>query len=202
MQVYCNSAKYESAFALIEILVAILLIGIFAAIAAPNLLSWIDSRRVEDVVAQIEGAIKETQSESIKRGQICNLVIEPARLTAIPTNCLPRGERDLSRLGVKVLQSNQTGVGMVANFGIPPSISGAPPAPAGTLGIIRFSHRGTTFIQNGGGVLTIFQRNNPDGARKRCVVVTSGIGIVRPGRYVGGDPKNPVLGQCKTTLPT
>jgi type II secretory pathway pseudopilin PulG len=193
---------FELAFTLIEALITVALIGIFASIAVPSFLGWLNTRRVEDVVAQLEGAIKETQSEAIKRSQICDLVIQPVRLTAIPPNCLPGGERDLSRLGVKVLQSNQTGVVIAANIGIPGGSPGGASLPVGTLGIIRFSHRGTTFIANGSGVMTIFQRDNPNGARIRCIAIGSGIGIVRSGKYLGNDPSSPVLNQCQTTLPT
>lgn len=176
-------------FTLIEILVTISVVGILAAIVAPNFTSWFSSKKTIDVADQIEGAIKEVQTESIKRSISCTLNIDTstAIITSTPTNCLPTGQRDLTKLGVAALSNNNSNISLgTANLGTSPQL--------------QFSYKGTLNISGTDGVITIYPSSNATTQNSRCIVISSGIGIVRTGNYVGTSRSNPTdSSNCNTS---
>lgn len=164
---YTTYKKNQNGFTLTEMVIIGLVVGIFAAIAVPSFLGWLNRKKVDDVLAQVEGAIKEAQSEAIKQGQICEVdlgVLVPntitARVRGTAQTCLPTGPRNLDRLGVSVLANNETGIVMASTNGT----------------TIEFSPRGTTTTNN----LLVFYRPGNTG---RCLAISSGLGIVRIGDY-------------------
>lgn len=46
-------------FTLFEGLIIMTLVGVLAAIITPSFLSWFGTKKVDDVAAQLEGALKE-----------------------------------------------------------------------------------------------------------------------------------------------
>ncbi len=175
-------------FTLVEIVVAIAVVGIFAAIAAPSFTAWLDNKKVDDIAAQIEGAIREAQAQAVKESRPCTLSISKAdaRVTSDPPSCLPTGPRDLKKLGVKILSDNNSGISLgTANLGEPAKI--------------QFSYKGTLSIApTGTGLITIYQGEGADSQKKRCIAITSGIGIIRTGRYLGSSPAEPKTADCAT----
>lgn len=171
-------------FTLIEALVTTLLIGIFAAIIAPSFMSWLNSRRIEDVTAQVEAALKEAQSEAQKRSLSCAVEISPTAITANPTSCFPSGFKDLTKLGVTVLAKNHSGTTLASNLSLPARL--------------EVSHRGNISLPrpSAEAVITVFQQGSS--MQGRCLAVTSGIGIMRRGKYVGQNPASPVPNECET----
>lgn len=174
-------------FTLIELLVVILMVGILAAIAVPSFLSGLEGRKVDAVLADIEGAVREAQAEAINKSQACVLKLNTT-ITSDPTFCLPSGPRDLSKLGIRVLARNDSDVALgLANLGTPPEI--------------RFSYRGTTIINNAGntGMIVVYNPKNPN-AKRRCLAVANGLGIIRTGNYLGTTPATPTdVGNCATS---
>ncbi len=157
----------QHGFTLTEIVIILLIVGVFAAIATPSFLSWLNRKRIDDVLAQVEGALKEAQSEAIKKGQICEVdlgVATPNTITATvqgtTQTCLPTGPRNLEKLGVSIFANNDTGIAMATTNGT----------------AIEFSPKGTTVTNN----LLIFYRPGNTG---RCLAISSGLGIVRIGNY-------------------
>jgi prepilin-type N-terminal cleavage/methylation domain-containing protein len=178
-------------FTLIEVLVAIAVIGIFAAIAAPSFTAWLNNKKVDDVAAQIEGAIREAQAEAIKESRPCTLSISKtdAQVTSDRLSCLSTGPRDLKKLGVRVISNNSSGVSLgIANLGDPAQI--------------QFSYKGTLSIANTGtGLITIYQEGGADSQKIRCIAIASGIGIIRTGRYLGSRPDAPTdTTNCATNM--
>jgi Tfp pilus assembly protein FimT len=163
--------------------------GILTAIAAPSFTSWLSSKKTVDVADQIEGAIKEAQTESIKRSQSCTLNINTtnATITGTPTNCLPTGSRNLSKLGVTALSNNNSSVSLgTANLGTSPNL--------------QFSYKGTINISGTNGVITIYPSSGATTQNSRCIIISSGIGIVRTGKYVGTARSNPTdSNNCNTS---
>lgn len=159
-----NLIRYQrqnSGFTLPEILLIVVILGIFAALAAPSFLSWVNSKRVEDVLLQVEGAVKEAQAEAIRKSQACELNISTSSVTSTPPSCLPTGTRDLTQVSGG---SSSVGVAFIA-------------ANNSTL---TFSPKGTTTSSN------IFVFYHPDQAQgMRCLAISSGIGIVRTGQFQG-----------------
>jgi Tfp pilus assembly protein FimT len=163
--------RRERGFTLTEVTLISAIIGVFAAIAAPSFLSWLNRQRTEDVLAQVEGALKEARAEAVKIGRICEVdlgVAQPNTITAkVPgttENCLPTGGRDLSKLGIRVLANNDSGVDLATNMA---TLNG---------NTIQFSPRGTTTSSN---LLVFFE----PGKSGRCLAISNGLGLVRRGTY-------------------
>jgi prepilin-type N-terminal cleavage/methylation domain-containing protein len=178
-------------FTLIEGLVAIAVIGIFAAIAVPSFNAWLSNKKVDDVAAQLEGAIREAQAEAIKESKPCTLSISKtdAQVTSDRLSCLPTGPRDLKKLGVTVLSNNKPEVSLgIANLGDPAQI--------------KFSYKGTLSIANTGtGLITIYHGAGTGSQKMRCIAIASGIGIIRTGRYLGSSPDSPTdTANCATNM--
>ncbi|AFZ36250.1 hypothetical protein Sta7437_2725 [Stanieria cyanosphaera PCC 7437] len=88
MQRY-NVQNKEQGFTLTEMLVAIILVGILAAIMAPNFLGLLNQNRVKEAQRLVEGALKEAQRQAIRRGKNCTVTIDTTAKTFSSTNnCL------------------------------------------------------------------------------------------------------------------
>ena len=57
-----NARKHNSGFTLIEMLIVTVIIGVIAAIAAPNLLGLLNRNRVNQAARQVEGALRESKA--------------------------------------------------------------------------------------------------------------------------------------------
>jgi prepilin-type N-terminal cleavage/methylation domain-containing protein len=68
-----NAPKKNRGFTLIEMLVVVIIVGILAAVAVPNLLGLIYKARITDGAADIEGAMKEAQRQAIRLSKTCNI---------------------------------------------------------------------------------------------------------------------------------
>lgn len=152
-------------FSLPETLAIVVILGIFATLATPSFLSWVNSRRVEDVLSQVEGALKEAQSEAIRKSQVCTLTINSTSVKASPSNCLPTGARDLTQ--VSGGSNNGSGVTIVAE----------------TASKIVFSSKGSTSSSN---ILVFYHPDQSQGMR--CLAISAGIGIIRSGEFKGPHP--------------
>lgn len=154
-------------FSLTEVLGTIVILGIFAALAAPGFLSWVNSKRVDDVARQVEGALREAQAAAIRKSQKCTIMISTSSITATPTNCLPTGTRDLTQVG------GGTGTSAVTLI-------------AENNTDIQFSPKGSTSSSN---VFVFYHPNQSQGMR--CLAISSGIGIIRTGEFRGSHPPSP-----------
>jgi prepilin-type N-terminal cleavage/methylation domain-containing protein len=153
----------NAGFTLIEVLITIALTGALAAIAVPSLTAWLENKKIDDVTASIEGAIKEAQSTSARRNQACTLTITSTEVSATPSNCLPTGTRTISATG--------------SNRNI---------AVAVTNNVVKFTARGTTLDTE---PFIISRINNGTVAGKmKCVVIAAGLGPVRTGVYDASTP--------------
>jgi type II secretory pathway pseudopilin PulG len=54
-------------------LVVVIIVGVIAAIAAPNFLGMLNQTRVKDGLAQVEGAVKEAQRQAMRQGKVCKI---------------------------------------------------------------------------------------------------------------------------------
>lgn len=178
----------QSGFTLVESLLTVAVIGIFAAIAAPSFTTWLSNKKIDDVTAQLEGAIREAQAQAIKKSQACTLNIG-AQVTSTPPDCLPSGPRDLTKLDASIFSNNNSEVLVKAiNLDSPPKV--------------LFTFRGTISIAGAGtGLVTIYSGAGASNRRSRCIAIASGIGVVRTGTYAGSDPSAPTETACATTMP-
>lgn len=93
-----NAHKNNQGFTLIEMIITVIIIGVIAAIAAPNFLGLLNRNRANSGIAQIEGAIREAQRQAIKDSNSCTVNITSATRT-VSGGCL---------LSNRVLDNNVT----------------------------------------------------------------------------------------------
>lgn len=74
MLLYDALKKSNKGFTLIEMITTVIVVGVIASIAAPNLLGMLNQTRVKDGLGQVEGAIREAQKLAIRRGKPCTIV--------------------------------------------------------------------------------------------------------------------------------
>jgi prepilin-type N-terminal cleavage/methylation domain-containing protein len=153
---------FQRGFTLIETLIVVLVVGILAAISAPSFLSWLNSKRVDHALVEIEAALQETQSEAIKRSKECTLTIPappPVGTNAVLTGtCLVSGDRTLQDVSL----SHTTN-----------------PTSAWT---ITFDFKGRNKKDTDQGIIAVFSADSTN-VQPRCIEISKGIGLRRDGKY-------------------
>ncbi|MDJ0588552.1 MAG: prepilin-type N-terminal cleavage/methylation domain-containing protein [Pleurocapsa sp. MO_226.B13] len=156
--------KLDKGFTLLEMITVVIIVGVIAAIAAPNFLGLLNRNRVNEAIRQIEGGLKEAQKQAIRSGKQCTVNINANGLSnpmaAGVDGCL-LNNRVVNNL--VTLNSNRTA--------------------------IIFSGKGNITIDNATGnprpVLVAFMANGTD--KQSCVVIQNTLGSMRTGEYTG-DP--------------
>jgi prepilin-type N-terminal cleavage/methylation domain-containing protein len=160
--------KEVQGFTQIELAITVLVVGVLAAIAAPSFQQWQQQRKVDQAVIILDNAIRETQTEAVKRSQNCEIRVKegfnPQGGGAIPLvsgNCLI-STIDLAFVGVQLRHN----------------IPGTP-------------ERGITFNAKGeirnppnnlsGPFTASFSVPNTN-VRSKCIVLSVGIGLRRKGQ--------------------
>ena len=159
--------KSDRGFTLIELMVALIIVGVIAAIAAPNFIGLLNRIRVNNALEELLGAIRETQRLAMRHGKRCWLDINPS------TNIL-------SSTDPKCLLNNRTindNVTIRTNF-------------PGSMPNISFSHRGNTTRMG-----TIVLSSNLTDTQK-CFAVSLGL-IMRTGNYTGSKTGTVSASNCK-----
>ena len=166
---YKIDQKSDRGYTLTELMIALVVIGVIAAIAAPNFLSLLNRIKVNSSLEQLVGAIRETQRLAMREGKRCRININTSTkiLTAIPSNCL---------LNTRTIDDNVI---------IRTNLSGATPN-------ISFSHKGNTTKMG-----TIVLSSNFIDTQK-CFVISLGLGIMRTGNYTGSKTGSVSKADCKT----
>ena len=161
---------HNQGFTLIEILAVTIIIGIISALATPNLLGLFRRSQVNASLNHLDGAIKETQRQSIRQRTYCQINIDTINnlLTAVPNNCL-LSDREINN-----------------NIIIRTNLSGTPPN-------ISFSHKGST-TKSGTIVVSSDLASN-----QKCFVISLGLGITRTGNYIGSPSGNVSATKCDST---
>ncbi|BCU11933.1 MULTISPECIES: pilus assembly FimT family protein [Microcystis] len=182
-------------FTLLEILVALAITGILAALTGPNLLAWLNSNRVQEATDSIQSALRDAQRQAIRRGRICTINFTNGtgtnptvyqQITALDKDSKPDpGCLVATNTNAGSLSLPQEIFMVVNNF---PTLGGSPG--------VQFSFRGhvpgLTFTppQNQA-IIVLYPAANaanpyPNQERK-CIVIASLLGIVKQGTY-NGDP--------------
>jgi prepilin-type N-terminal cleavage/methylation domain-containing protein len=163
-----SNKKSNYGFTLTELMIALIIIGIIAAIATPNFLGLLNRIKVNNSLEQLLGAIRETQRLAMQQGKRCRININPSTkmLTATPSNCL--------------LENRTIDDNVIIRTNIP----GATPN-------ISFSYKGNTTKMG-----TIVLSSNLIDTQK-CFVISLGLGIMRTGDYIGSKTGSVSANKCK-----
>ncbi|AGF52270.1 slr1929 [Synechocystis sp. PCC 6803] len=150
---------------LIEIGVVTVIVGILAAMAFPSLAGIQARNQVRSRMIEVRAAVQEAQRNAIKRGATCTVTIDvAARSVRLPTSP-PTPMAGCLNNPVSIPTSEQ--------------ISFLEPS-SGTVDI-SFSYKGNTV--NSQTIVLGSSRTSYE----PCLVISSGLGIVRSGSRVGGN---------------
>lgn len=156
-----SARNKDRGFTLLEMITVIIIIGVVAAIAAPNLLGLLNRNRVNEAMREIEGGLKEAQKQAIRNRTRCTVNITANGISN------PAG-------GGGCLLSNR-----VVNDLVTLNSNRAN---------IVFSGKGSITIDNAANprpVLVAYMANGTD--KQGCVVIQNYLGSIRTGDYIG-DP--------------
>jgi prepilin-type N-terminal cleavage/methylation domain-containing protein len=185
-----NVHHKNQGFTLLEILVALAITGILAALTLPNLLAWLNSNKVQEATDSIQSALRDAQRQAIRLGRICTINFTNGtgtnptvyrQITASEPGCLVATNTNAGSLSLP-----QEVFMVVNNFP--------------TLGIspgVQFSFRGhvpgLTFLPRANqAIIVLYPAANATAApypnqERKCIVIASMLGMVKQGTY-NGDP--------------
>jgi len=153
--------KNNKGFTLIEMLASVIILGIIAAIAAPNLFAYMNHTIVNGEFSTLKGAMKAGQREASKRGRACEIDVDIATneitgetVEATPVVCLAE-DKELNDDLIITTNDNDIVFGSKGNVDMAASA------------VFVVSMEGTN--------------------TQRCLVISPGLGIMRDGVYTG-DP--------------
>ena len=205
-------------FTLLEILVALAIMGILAALTGPNLSAWLNSNKVKEATDVIQLALEDAQRQAIRRERICTInFTNPtgtnptvySQITASEAGCLVATndrasplippERLPNNANERTLNLPEEIFMVVNNF---PTLGSSPG--------IRFSFRGhvpdLTFVppQNQA-IIVLYPAANATAdpypnQEKKCIVIASLLGIVKQGTYTGNSLTNLDASNCQIRL--
>jgi prepilin-type N-terminal cleavage/methylation domain-containing protein len=190
-------------FTLLEILVALAIAGILAALTGPNLLAWLNSNKVQEATDSIQSALEDAQRQAIRLGRICTINFTNGtgtnptvyrQITASEAGCLVATNTNASSLSLP------QEVFMVTNF---PTLGSSPG--------IRFSFRGhvpgpgiTFDPPQNRAIIVLYPAANATAPypnqEKKCIVIASLLGIVKQGTYTGTSLTNLDASNCQIRL--
>ncbi len=161
--------RSSSGFTLIETLAVAIIIGILAVIALPNFLGLLSRNRVNEALENINGAIKETQRQAIRKRQFCRVNIDPVTntISGNPSDCLLSTREITDSIDIRT------------------NLSGTPPN-------ISFSAKGST--TKSGTIVVSSETSN----LQRCFVISLGLGITRTGEYTGSKTGSVSATNCES----
>ncbi|MCM1981286.1 pilus assembly FimT family protein [Lyngbya confervoides] len=154
----------SAGFTLIEMLVTLLITAILAAIVSPSMLTWYNNKKIDDVLSQVEGALKIAQASAIKLNTTCTVTVDTQSISASPSKCLATGTRFIQGVNANIATEDVGGSQVV------------------------FSSKGTATIVSGTSVIVIYDKDAPTSRSMKCVVVSDGIGMIRTGNYTASAP--------------
>ncbi len=171
-----NASKSDRGSTLIEVLVAVVIVGILAAIAALSFSGLLAQQRVTRGFEQAKGAIKEAQRQAIRRGRRCKI-----RIDAINSKIKIQSPDTDGNYNGCLLSERQLpeGVAIKTNSSTP---------------VITFSPKGNTSSAR---TIVIYSSNGTTQTQK-CIAISLGLGIIRTGDYQGDVSTSLNANYCKT----
>jgi len=183
-------------FTLLEILVALAITGVLAALTLPNLLAWLNSNTVQQAADSIQSALEDAQRQAIRLGRNCTInFTNPtgnnptvySRITASEAGCLVAANANAGSLSLP--QEIFMVVSQFPNLPFPP---GPPPGPE--IPGVQFSFRGHVpdlifDPPQNQAIIVLYPAANATAdpypnQEKKCLVIASLLGIIKQGTYI------------------
>ena len=160
---------------LFEVSVVTVIMGILAAIGTPSMMGMIQGDRVEQGLNQVKSALQEGQKQAMRRSMACtisfNKTADPPTITASNGECLVFSETELpNNVAMKTTSSLDSGV--------------------------TFSFKGNSVTS---GTIVIEPKKLKATDEKLCLVIASGLGIMRSGIYTGDTTASISADNCQTS---
>ena len=193
-------------FTLLEILVALAITGILAALTGPNLLAWLNSNKVQEATDSIQSALEDAQGQAIRLGRICTINFTNGtgnnptvyrQITASEAGCLVATNTNAGSLSLP-----QEIFMVVNNFTNVPTTSSS-------LGV-QFSFRGhvpglTFDPPEKQAIIVLYPAADASAdpypnQEKKCLVIASLLGIIKQGTYTGTSLTNLDASKCEISL--
>jgi prepilin-type N-terminal cleavage/methylation domain-containing protein len=193
-------------FTLLEILVALAITGVLAALTLPNLLAWLNSNKVQEATDSIQSALEDAQGQAIRLGRICTINFTNGtgnnptvyrQITASEAGCLVATNTNASSLNLP-----QEVFMVVNNFTNVPTTSSS-------LGV-QFSFRGhvpglTFEPPEKQAIIVLYPAADASAdpypnQEKKCLVIASLLGIIKQGTYTGTSLTNLDASKCEISL--
>jgi prepilin-type N-terminal cleavage/methylation domain-containing protein len=190
-------------FTLLEILVALAITGILAALTGPNLSAWLNRNEVQQATDAIQLALEDAQRQAIRRGKSCTInFTNPtgtgptvySQITATEAGCLVATNTNASSLNLP-----QEVFMVVDNF---PTLGSSPG--------VQFSFRGhvpglTFDPPEDQAIIVLYPAADATAdpypnQEKKCLVIASMLGIIKQGTYTGTSLTNLDARQCEIRL--
>jgi prepilin-type N-terminal cleavage/methylation domain-containing protein len=189
-------------FTLLEILVALAITGVLAALTLPNLLAWLNSNTVQQAADSIQSALEDAQRQAIRLGRNCTInFTNPtgnnptvySQITASEAGCLVAANANAGSLNLP------QGIFMVTNF---PFLGESPG--------VQFSFRGhvpglTFTLPEDQAIILLYSAADASAdpypnQEKKCLVIASMLGIIKQGTYNDTSLSNLDARQCEIRL--
>ena len=165
-----NNKKSDRGFTIIELVVVLIIVSIIAGFAVPSSIGLYRRNQINTALAELLGAIRETQRQAMRQSRICRIDIDTNTnlITASPTSCL---------LTTRAIDND---VKLSTNLpGGNPNISFSSKGSTTKMGTIVLSSDSTTY--------------------QKCFVISLGLGIMRTGHYVENQLSSISANNCKPT---
>jgi prepilin-type N-terminal cleavage/methylation domain-containing protein len=181
--------RRQKGFTLIETLVIMIVIGVLAAVAGPNLAGLLDAIKVNQTVAELRTALQETQRQAIRKNQPCELELSieeknNRKKGALSGSCLVSGTPSLpeevevaTNVAVtekKNPQSNLKHYSARLNF-----------SHTGSADFMILSNVKSPALPKDPSAKIVALIPDNKSVTKRCVAVSSTLGLTRVGTYTG-----------------
>ena len=196
-----NVHHKNQGFTLLEILIALAITGILAALTLPNLLAWLNSNKVQEATDSIQSALQDAQKQAMRRGRICTINFTNgtgtnptvySQIRASEAGCLVMANAGSLNLPQEVFM-------VVNNF----PLQGSSPG-------VQFSFRGhvpglTFDPPEDQAIIVLYPAADATAdpypnQEKKCIVIASLLGIVKQGTYTGTSLTNLDARQCEIRL--
>ncbi|MEY3555319.1 MAG: hypothetical protein RLZZ580_1373 [Cyanobacteriota bacterium] len=200
-------------FTLLEILIALAITGILAALTGPNLLAWLNRNTVQEATDSIQSALRDAQKQAMRRGRICTINFTNgtgtnptvySQITALDKDSKP-DPGCLVMANAGSLNLPQEVFMVVRNFPTLGSSPGVQFSFRGHVPGLTFEPETDPSKTDNRAIIVLYPAANASAApypnqEQKCIVMASLLGIVKQGTYTGTSLTNLDARQCQIRL--